>query len=683
MSEINLNEAVEEVVQDATVMTVNIDDTLTVSGEAADAKAVGDALAQKANIDDVNTIDVNGEEADNQGHIILTGEHIPMSSSDTTKLNAAIAAAAARTAADIPMSSDPSAQTIADVLSGVTAQTAATIPMTADTSSATIGETIGTLSATVGSATVDIAALQAKTGNAILLGDGTATTIKAAVEERVKSVNGITPNSTGNVTLNSVPTADNLNSTVNQSTADTYMFRTSGGNTSVKTGEASVSTIKGSNVHTGYSAPVADAVSSNDELTVSINVNTFLGQMTSASGEAEFTYDGSWKLNGSAVDLATYGITVSGTPENSDTITVTYAKEVRGTITQSNPQSFVATGWNLAKYTTAYSGYTNLAKVKKYSADRGYGISGTYTSIYYSATLTGEKTAVTVTAGKFQISADGYIWLTGGNNTDTAIWITWEDWLNEPNGGTWEAYSDTVIDLSGVMGLYFSNGLMKAGGYQDEINLSTGKAYSRVARLAYSAENLATVIALGTDYEYDEDYIWYGKASADEYTITTGNSYAVNDHGTEYFTGTDIGVYALQIYGNNLKNKLERDTLTISSQELTDAQKATARANIAAAEASLLDPLVIIKSYSCTYSVGASTNASITASNLGVTAIDGYTPTAIKYLTTGNQHVVPYLWSPTTSGNVVCVRNVSSSAQNNKTMSVKIEWMRNEVVQAD
>ena len=48
MSEINMNEVVEEVVSDATVMTVPIDDTLSVSGEAADAKAVGDALALKA-----------------------------------------------------------------------------------------------------------------------------------------------------------------------------------------------------------------------------------------------------------------------------------------------------------------------------------------------------------------------------------------------------------------------------------------------------------------------------------------------------------------------------------------------------------------------------------------------------------------------------------------------------------
>ena len=74
MSELNndLNDVVEEVVSDAEVMTVAIDDTLTVSGEAADAKAVGDALALKANLADVITIDVNGQGPDLQGISSLT-----------------------------------------------------------------------------------------------------------------------------------------------------------------------------------------------------------------------------------------------------------------------------------------------------------------------------------------------------------------------------------------------------------------------------------------------------------------------------------------------------------------------------------------------------------------------------------------------------------------------------------
>ena len=88
MSEINnnsaaeeLNEVVEEVVDDATVMTVPIDDTLSISGEAADAKAVGDALATKIGQGEALTrVTVNGVASDAQGAVNITGADIPMSS---------------------------------------------------------------------------------------------------------------------------------------------------------------------------------------------------------------------------------------------------------------------------------------------------------------------------------------------------------------------------------------------------------------------------------------------------------------------------------------------------------------------------------------------------------------------------------------------------------------------------
>lgn len=88
MSEINnnstaeeLNEVVEEVVDDATVMTVPIDDTLSISGEAADAKAVGDALANKIGRGEALTrVTVNGVQSDGSGNVNITGADIPMSS---------------------------------------------------------------------------------------------------------------------------------------------------------------------------------------------------------------------------------------------------------------------------------------------------------------------------------------------------------------------------------------------------------------------------------------------------------------------------------------------------------------------------------------------------------------------------------------------------------------------------
>ena len=113
MSEINMNEEVEMVIEDATVITTPIDDTLTISGDAADAKAVGDALALKADISQITGITVNGQSADAQGAILVDGTQIEMSSTDTTTLAEAIEAATERNGDDIPIDDEEGATSIA------------------------------------------------------------------------------------------------------------------------------------------------------------------------------------------------------------------------------------------------------------------------------------------------------------------------------------------------------------------------------------------------------------------------------------------------------------------------------------------------------------------------------------------------------------------------------------------
>ena len=77
-----LNEQVEETVDDAEIITAPIDTTLTHSGEAADAKAVGDALAGKADRSEVQSnITVDGQSKDANGNITVRAQHIPY---DTT-----------------------------------------------------------------------------------------------------------------------------------------------------------------------------------------------------------------------------------------------------------------------------------------------------------------------------------------------------------------------------------------------------------------------------------------------------------------------------------------------------------------------------------------------------------------------------------------------------------------------
>ena len=578
----DLNEVLEEEMDDATVITVPIDDTLSNSGEAADAAAVGAALALKADADAVLQISVNGEEADLQGHILIDGSDIPVSGTDERTLDDVIEDLEAKTAADIPMSSDPGAQSIADVISGMGGETAQTIPMETG-STETVASRMTTIGNTVEANAEAITELQGRTGSDIPSETGSAKTIAAAIGERVKTVNLQPADNTGNVQIDSVPFADNLNSSTSQSNAEAFIFRTTGGYTSVSNGDAWLQRIMGDNVHTGYSPASCSMAVSSDVITAEIDAEAFLAEMTDASGEMTFTYG----AEGWDEDPGDYGITVTGDPEEGDNITVAYALEVRGTITVSDPQTFVSTGWNLYNHTLGY------ARVKKYSDQYGYAIGGNYTSIKFSTTVGGEQTSVAVTGGKFDIMADGYIWVTGGDATTTKIWATWSDWQAQANGGVFAAYSQTVIDLSSVMSSYFPYGLLRAGSYQDEINLSTNHAYNRVTRMAYNDTNLEIAQSSGLDYECDENYIYLGLAQADQqdHTISVNNQYTSDDHGLEYFTGTDVDVYSWVVYGNNLKNKLERNVLTIGQQTLSSSEKTQVLSNIGAASSSALSTL--------------------------------------------------------------------------------------------
>lgn len=75
-------------------------------------------------------------------------------------------------------------------------------------------------------------------------------------------------------------------------------------------------------------AAAASAVFEGSSITaVTVTAATFGTQVSNASGTYVFTYASTgttWKLNGTAVTLTDYGVTVTGTPANNDTITVTF-----------------------------------------------------------------------------------------------------------------------------------------------------------------------------------------------------------------------------------------------------------------------------------------------------------------------------------------------------------------------
>lgn len=391
------------------------------------------------------------------------------------------------------------------------------------------------------------------------------------------TINGISTDPvTRNTLVTQVPLADNLASDYAQFSDATFIERTSGGSASIKTGEAFLNVIKGNMIRTGY---IAESITheESDGLTVTIDRETFVSYVAT-SGTYNFAYTTSWSPS-----LSNYGITVSGTPTNGDSITVTYVKENPGTITTATPTSFNSTGWNLYDRTNGY------ARVVAYSEDYGYRIGGSYTQVQFATSPTDtNREPVTVANGLFNVEQDGFIFVTGGDNT-TYIYPTWTTWVDGYQGN-FQTYSVDSIDLSEIM-VSFPNGLCKVGNTYDEINLNLKTAVVRIERMTNNAENMASVISSGVDYTYDSQYIYAVLETPTTITITTDGEYSANDHGIEFFEGTTIPCEVEVLYGENLKDKLRTDVLTISAQSLTTAQKSQVRSNIGAASADSLNAL--------------------------------------------------------------------------------------------
>lgn len=661
----NLNEEVEVEVDDAAVITVPIDDTLSNSGEAADAKATGDALALKADKSELQTaITVNGQGADAQGAILIDGTDIPMSGTDTTTLKAKIEAVDGKTAADIPVSTDPGAQTIAQALSTGATRTADQIAMS-ETDNTTVKQAVDTIKGDVNNLEETVGTLGNKTAADIKYNTGSNETIKEHVDAidqgLVKTVNDIGPDASGNVDVERVPYADNLFSEDGEQVDDSFLIRTTAGSGSLSDGNAWAQKLMGNRVHSGYVAEsIAMTVNAMPRttpaaITVSIDQAAFAAAAETA-GTYEFEFTTAWDVNPTSYgltvsntpvngdeivvvwdgdndavvtvnavprtappaitatidrdtwvaavnasgtytftfttgwneDLADYGIVVTNTPIAGDQIVVVYVKEVRGSIAVATPSALVATGWNLYDHANGY------ARVVKYSNVYGYAISGTYTSLVFKTDLSETGTPITPDEdGLFNVSGTGYVVVTGGNNTDTAIWTTWSDW-DEGYSGSWQAYSESTVSLASIMSANFPYGLCKVGDVCDEIDFVHKQAISRISRVAYSDEARAAAEASGRPYEFDEDYIYQVRATEITNSITIDEEYTVSEHGLEWFAGSTVAVYSEILYGSNLKDKLRRDVVTLSEQTLTDGQKRQVRDNIGAGTVALEEGLAIV-----------------------------------------------------------------------------------------
>ena len=407
----------------------------------------------------------------------------------------------------------------------------------------------------------------------VLTFNGNMDIIDAEMAKPPLTVNGIAPDpTTRDLTITEVPLAGNLSSDIAQICTGEFVERTSGGDASIDDGSAFLVSLKGNCVHTGVVQEVLDMdvqpVERETPITATLNEETFKAYV-SASATITLSYASSW-----SADPALYGVTVTGTPVNGDTIVITYVKGDLGTITPATPSAFSSTGWNLFSSTAGY------AKVVRYSDEYGYRIGGNYSLVSFAETISGTQQAVTMEDGLFNVPSDGYVFVTGYDAT-TYIYPTWSDWT-EGYEGEFAAYSVDTISLSEAM-LNFPYGLCAVGVVRDEINLNAQTAIQRIERLANTAQNLEDVIAMGVPYDYDTNYIYYALETPVTTALTIDGEYTVSDHGIEFFTGTTVPVYTETLYGENLKDKLRTDVVTISPQELSAAQQAQVRANIGAA----------------------------------------------------------------------------------------------------
>lgn len=351
--------------------------------------------------------------------------------------------------------------------------------------------------------------------------------------------------------------------------------------------------------------------------------------------------DSYWTLNGVEVTLSDYGITTTGTAVAGDAITVTYVAgtpnstltinytaPLRGQINVTNPTKFVSTGFNQFDKNSTDPNQSGVIENATISNDSIISNSGTYVCYCkavggdhgYIAESLGEHIvvsggmgwcasvpqigstvvttsvasddSVTSTSADFTYMQDGYVLVVVDNTSDLMMWCEWSGDVNGQQ--TYTAYvAPSEIDIPTVGyidGVSYnlptaSYGMPRLGTVYDTVNFEAQTYIKRIERLAYSAGNLALVQDMDPVpvYDYDNTNIFYVLPSPITYTfIGDDGIYQADDHGTEEFIGTNVPVVAEMLYGQNLRDKLRTDVLTISEQNppLNDHQKLQVLSNI-------------------------------------------------------------------------------------------------------
>lgn len=360
----------------------------------------------------------------------------------------------------------------------------------------------------------------------------------------VTSVNHIDPDSAGNVTLQSVPYAENILSSENLEQTDAYVFRTAGGSSDINSGDADLDKIKGNCVI--------------DESTGAISVTK----------PTSFKAIGLNQFNKASMILSGYEINTAGSVVAKSGSYVCYAHVVGGLdtgyIAFDSNASISRIGWCDSIPTTSTSGITI-----------------TVDNVFVTA-ITNNNTKSLITN-----TQEGYVVVACTNISKLCIHPKWSGAADNE----YADYSESVLtiptkDADNNNLPIATYGMPSVNDVRDEMNIAQKSYTQRIGYYPYSAANLTTVEAYGTPFIYDSTYIFYVLKNPIVYTLAASvtSAYTVHDFGTEEFLGTSVPVVATTVYGENLKDKLRRDVVTISKQSLTPSQRNQVRSNIDAAQ---------------------------------------------------------------------------------------------------
>lgn len=297
-------------------------------------------------------------------------------------------------------------------------------------------------------------------------------------------------------------------------------------------------------------------------------------------GEHTYTYSSSDSAWTSTLPQALRNMKVDGSdyvPQDGDEITITRSLYREGRAQFSTPKAFVALGLNsfnkdsattisdftedngvYTVYVYAVAGLENGYVV--YSQNSGItaaGIGSGKTDTMDSTTTTyGESLSIV-----YPTTAKPYIIVTTTDIDGLCIHPRWSGYNDE----VYEPYEENKID--GLLNLIASYGaLWSVGNVRNTIDIENGQYIRNISNEEYSAarvsELLASGLTIGTDFDFDNTFIYKVLDTPIVSPITLDGVYHANDFGVEYFVDANgiipTPLYAETYYMNNLVDKLRR-----------------------------------------------------------------------------------------------------------------------------